>query len=124
MSRSGSPSEEEDIIRNSRTNTLYPKDFGGGRFFTVVFEDESGFGVKLAPKTMVKVLYIPERKNIEGLHITKLVREKEVQKLDLNKFDFQQLRAFLEFISSLDLDSIPERRISLSDGAAITPEVR
>lgn len=124
MSLSNRTSDQEGIIRNSRTNTLYSHDFGNGRFFSVIHEDESGFDVKLAPRTMLKVVYLPEKRNIEGLHIVKLISNRETQKLDLSKFDFQQLRAFLEFVSTQDLDAIPERRMSLANDDDLSSEVR
>ena len=75
---------EEDIILNSRPNFLYSHDFGRGRFFQIVHNDEDGFGVKLAPKTMLKVIYLKEKDDIEGFEIVKVVAGQETQKGSLS----------------------------------------
>ncbi len=49
------PSEEE-VINNSYLNTLYTTDFSKGKYFQVVTQDEDGFEIKFAPRTMFKVL--------------------------------------------------------------------
>jgi len=106
---------EEDVILNSRLEHLYNHDFGSGRFFQVVFEDENEVHIKLAPKTLMKIIYIRDNDDIEGIEIVKIVSNTEKQKLAFSKFNFQQLKCFLEFINSLDLKSISERRITLAD---------
>jgi hypothetical protein len=59
--------EEISIIVNSRPNTLYWHEFEKGRFFQVVHEDEYGFEIKLAPKTMLRAVYLKEQEDIEGI---------------------------------------------------------
>lgn len=108
---------EDDVILNSRLEHLYNHDFGSGRFFQVVFEDEKEVHIKLAPKTLMKVIYIRDNDDIEGIEIVKVVSNIEKQKLAFSKFNFQQLKCFLEFINSLDLKSISERRIVLADNS-------
>ena len=104
---------EEEIIRRHKTDVLYNHEFEKGRFFQVVHEDSDGFTVKLAPRTMLKAVYIKENDDIEGIEIIKLIDEKEKQKVVLSKFNFAQLRAFLTFISEIDLKGITEKRIKL-----------
>lgn len=111
MSQSHSHNDDESIARNYRANILH--DLGKG-FFGVVLENEQGFDLQLSTRILLKVRYILENNDIEGLHITKLYRDKEAQHLDLNAFDFQQLRAFLEFISTTNLGNIPSKTISLA----------
>lgn len=115
MSFSNHKSTEEEIIRNHKPNMLYWHEFEAGRFFQVVHEDENGFEIKLAPKTMLKAVYIKEQEDIEGIEIIKLVSDKETQRVKLSKFNFSQLRAFLSFINTIDLKGITEKRLKLFD---------
>lgn len=115
LSSETNPSEE-DIIRNSKTNTLYMTDFGEGRFFKVVHEDENGFTTKFASQTMLKVIYLKKQEDIEGFEIIKIVRGAETQKVKLSKFNFAQLRSFLKFINEIDLKNVTERRLKILDG--------
>jgi hypothetical protein len=108
------PSEEE-IIRNHKPNLLYSHDFGSGRFFQVVHEDEAGFEIKLASKTMLKAVYVKHQDDIEGIEIIKLVSEREIQRVKLSKFNLAQIKAFLSFISQIDLKGITEKRLKLFD---------
>ena len=118
MSRSSRTSEEE-IINNHKLNMLYSHDFENGRFFQVVHQDEQGFEVKLASKTMLKAVYMTAKDDIEGIEIIKIVNNKETQKVRLSKFNFAQLKAFLTFISQIDLKGITEKRLKLYDGQSL-----
>lgn len=106
---------EEEIIMSCKTNTLYWHEFEEGRFFQVVPDDVDGFEIKLAPKTMFKAVYLKEKDDIEGIEIIKVVGSIEKQKLKFSKFNFAQLKAFLSFISQLDLKGISEKRLKLFD---------
>lgn len=106
---------EEDVVRNSKLEHLYNHEFGDGRFFQVVFSDSEETHIKLAPRTLMKVVYLKENDDIEGFQITKVVSNKETEKLKFSKFNMQQLRCFLDFINSIDLKGISSRRISLAD---------
>lgn len=106
---------EEEVIRNSIPNRLYQHDFGKGRYFSVVHQDSNGFEIQLASRTMMKVLYIKEKDDIVSFEITKLINGLEKQKVSLNNFNFAQLKAFLSFISEIDLKGITEKRLKLVD---------
>lgn len=114
LSEFNNPTEDE-IIRNHKPNMLYNHEFGEGRFFQVVHQDEDGFEIKLAALTMLKAIYLKEQNDIEGIEIIKLIRNKETQRVKLNKFNFLQLKAFLSFISEIDLKGITEKRLKLYD---------
>jgi hypothetical protein len=114
-SRDPNIASEEEMIMNHKLNTLYSHDFGSGRFFQVVHADDSGFEIKLAPKTMLKATYIKEKDDIEGIAIIKVVNSEETQRVHLSKFNFAQLKAFLAFISEIDLKGITEKRLKLYD---------
>lgn len=116
------PASEEEIILNHKTGMLYSHDFGEGRFFQTVHQDEDGFGVKLAPRTMLKVVYLKEKDDIEGFEIIKVVAGEETQRVKLSKFNFQQLASFLHFISSLDLKAVSERRLRIADDEPLSEE--
>ena len=89
---------EDDVIQNSKLEHLYNHDFGSGRFFQVVFEDEKEVHIKLASRTLLKVVYLTEKDDLEGLEIIKMVSNSEKQRLKLSKFNLQQLKSFLSFI--------------------------
>lgn len=113
---------EEEIILNSKTHMLYSHDFEKGRFFQVVYDEPAGFEVKLAAKTMLKVVYLKEKDDIEGFEIIKVVSGQPKQSLTLSKFNLQQVHAFLTFISKLDLKAISERRLRLADDDELDPQ--
>jgi hypothetical protein len=111
----GTQLTEEDVISNSKLDHLYNHEFEKGRFFQVVFEDDNEILVKLAPRTLMKVTYIKDHDDIEGLSITKVVSGEEKQNLKFSKFNLQQLQTFLQFINDIDLKGVSERRIQLAD---------
>lgn len=106
---------EEDVIRNSKLETLYNHTFEKGRFFQVIFSDEREFHIQLAPRTMMKVVYLKDKDDIEGIKLCKLVSGQEKQVIEFSKFNMQQLKTFLNFIQELDLQGVAERRIRLSE---------
>ncbi|TXI68153.1 MAG: DUF4263 domain-containing protein [Flavobacterium sp.] len=106
---------EEDVIWGSIPDRLYSHEFEKGRFFQVIHEDEKGFDVKLAPRTMLKAVYLYDKDDIEGIEIIKTVSDKETERVKLSKFNFAQLKSFLAFISEIDLKGITERRLKILD---------
>ncbi len=116
---------EEDIIINSKTDHLYSHDFGNGKYFQVVYQDENGFEIKIAPRTMFKVVYIKSKEDINSFEIIKLTKTsengtfEEKQRVNLSGFEMAQLSAFSKFISSIDLKSISERKIKLSSSGEL-----
>ncbi|MEA3451127.1 MAG: Shedu immune nuclease family protein [Bacteroidota bacterium] len=115
---------EQEVIRNSKTNHLYNHEFEGKHFFKVIFSDETGFKIQLAPKTMMQVVYKKEKNDIESIEIIKLTYENEVQKLKFSKFNFEQLRTFLEFINDTDLAKINERRTKITLSTELNQETK
>lgn len=116
VSENTKPTEEE-IILNSKLEHLYNHEFEEGRYFQVVFSDDNETDIKFASKTMLKIVYIKQKDDIEGIEIIKVVSGKQKESLRLSKFNIEQLRCFLDFINSIDLKGISERRISLADEA-------
>jgi hypothetical protein len=106
---------EEEIISNYKPNRLYWHEFDAGRFFQVVHEDEKGTVLKFASRTMLKIVYIKDQDDIEGFEIIKVVHNKETERIKLSKFNFAQLKAFLSFISEIDLKGITEKRLKILD---------
>ena len=109
------PPTEEEIILNSRLAQLYNHEFEHGRFFQVVFENEHEVGVRLSTRTLLKVVYIKDKEDIEGIELIKLVDGRDKQRVKFCKFNLQQLKMFLQFISSIDLKGVSERRIALAE---------
>lgn len=106
---------EKDVIWGSIPNRLYSHEFEKGRFFQVIHEDESGFEMKLASRTVLKAVYLKEKDDIEGIEIIKAVSNKETERIKLSKFNFAQLKSFLAFISEIDLKGITDRRLRIFD---------
>lgn len=113
---------EEEIIRNSKPNRLYSHEFEKGRFFQVVHQDEEGAVIKLAPRTMLKIIYLKDKDDIEGFEIIKLIDKKNTQKVKLSKFNFQQLKEFLKFIQEIDLKGITEKRLKIFNNNGLSEE--
>lgn len=108
---------ESEIIDNYKLERLYNHKIENGRFFKVVFPDEDTADLQLAAKTYMQVKFLPSRNDIEGFDIIKLVRGKETQQISFSKFNFAQLELFLNFIHDLDLSTISERRLKLSENS-------
>lgn len=108
---------EDDVISNSKLEHLYNHDFGGGRFFQVVFSNDTETHIKLAPRTLMKVVYYREKDDIDSIEIVKQVSDIDKERIKFSKFNFQQLKCFLQFISSIDLKGVSDRRIILSDNS-------
>ncbi len=110
-----SSATEKEIISNYKPNYLYWHDFKDGRFFQVVHDDEKYTIIKFASKTMLKIVYINDRNDIEGYAIIKTAHDKDTQRVKLSKFNFVQLKAFLSFISEINLKDITENRLRILD---------
>lgn len=108
---------EDEVILNSRLEELYNHEFEKGRFFQVVFENENEVDIRLSSRTMMKVVYIKDKEDIEGIELIKLVNGKNRQKIKFCKFNLEQLKLFLQFISEIDLKGVSERRLVLADDA-------
>jgi len=63
----------------------------------------------------MKVVYIKDKDDINEIEIVKAVSETDKQRVKFTNFNLQQLKMFLNFISSIDLKGISERRIVLAD---------
>ena len=71
---------------------------------------------------MLKAVYIKDKNDIEGIEFIKVVNGSEVQKVALNRFNLAQAKAFLEFLTQIDLKGISERRIKLADGDELSED--
>ena len=106
---------EDDIISNSHLEQLYNHQFEQGRFFQVVFADEDECKIKVASRTMMKVVYIKEKDDIEAIELIKLINGKEKQRVKFSKFNIAQLKMFLDLIAKIDLKGVSERKIALAE---------
>ena len=106
-----------EILDGHKLEHLYNNEFENGRFFRIVFQDENKTEIKIASKTSMQVVYKPDRNDIEGLEIVKIIDGEEKQKLSFTKFNFQQLKSFLSFISEINLETISTRRLKIADGS-------
>ncbi len=108
---------EETIAFNSKLEHLYNNEFEKGRFFSVIFEDEKEVHIRLSPRVVFKIVYIKDKNDIEGFQLLKFNGNNQTSEIKFSKFNMQQLKSFLTFINSIDLQSISERRISLADNS-------
>lgn len=106
---------EDDIINNSLPNYLYSHEFAEGRFFQTVYHDQDEITFKVSSKTFLKVVYIHDKNDLEGLELVKIIGKDEKQRIKLSKFNLAQVKVFLEFISQLDLPEICNRRLKLHE---------
>lgn len=111
----GLKQEINEIIMNKKTNYLYSNEFEEGRFFSVVFEDDTSKRIKIAPRTNMQVTYIKEKDDIEGIKLTKLINGEINGEINFHKFNIAQLKCFLKLISEIDLKGISEKKIRISD---------
>jgi hypothetical protein len=112
---------------NSRENHLYSHDFEQngmkkGKYFSVVRRDETGASVQLSPFVQLKIVYIIDKDKISGFEITKVKKksaraeyEDTPEKITLSNASLGDITAFADFIKSVDLKGISERRIKLGD---------
>ena len=113
---------EAEIIKTSKLNKLYSHEFEAGRFFQVVHEDEDSTTIKLASRTLMKIVYIKAQDDIEGFEIIKLVNGDDKERVKFSKFNMAQLKTFLKFISEIDLKGITERRLKIVDDQELGPD--
>jgi hypothetical protein len=105
---------ESQILQNQTPDVLKMNEFEGGKFFNVVFADESRAEIELTSKTKIELTYRYKNNKIEGLKLSKIIDGK-YESLYISCFDLNQLKAFVDFISKLNLAEYIERTIKLSD---------
>jgi hypothetical protein len=80
---------ENEVIFNSRLEHLYNHEFGDGRFFYVVFSNQEETHIRLASRTLLKVVYIKEKNDVEGIEIIKSVSGSDKERVKFSKFNLQ-----------------------------------
>lgn len=116
---------EEEIVDKSSTDVLYSSDFGSGKGKYLNFYAEDSDEFQISPKVKIKVTvgYIKEKKDINRVVIEKFKIVKgewnKETRLVLSSFTFEKVMSFIQFLKKLDLTSISERRIELSDDSFI-----
>ncbi|API86666.1 Shedu immune nuclease family protein [Francisella uliginis] len=108
----------KEIINNSRVETLYKsEDSNGNKYLNVVYyEDEQA--IQFSPRVLFQVVHNDNKNDLKSLKIYQYnYHSKEVKDITFSNFSFGQLRAFLRFLDEINIDSINERKISLSNGS-------
>ena len=125
-------STEEEIVDNYRADTLYTHEFknGAGKYFTIVSKDANG-----VPDAIDVEHPYPVLRNKIKTTFTFIKEAGEIRNISLKRFKyykrqgwvgqdeqivfsfsfFQQIIAYLQLLSGLDLADISERRIALAD---------
>lgn len=117
---------EEEIVANSKVDVLYINDFnnGGGKYLNFYARDTDEFEISPQVKIKVTVGYIKEKKDVNRVVIEKYKLVSGMWKkeggLVFSSFTFEKVMSFIQFLNKLDLTSISERRIGLSDDSFIT----
>jgi len=108
---------EEDIIRNSKLNTIYQHEYDQGKFFSIVSEDytdnNAEYVIRLASRTQIKVVCSSRSGEPRKIEITKLVNSKDTQKVAINNICLDQLKAFLSFLIDIDIVNYDKKHTSL-----------
>jgi Domain of unknown function (DUF4263) len=87
-----------------------------GRFFKVLFNaEESAVNIQLSTQIYMQIVFLPNKNDIESLEIIKLKNGKKEERVLFSKFNFHQLELFLQFLKDIDLSTISDRRLKLSD---------
>ncbi|MCB6229675.1 DUF4263 domain-containing protein [Flavobacterium psychrophilum] len=106
---------EVDYINNCTIEHLYNSDFGNGKFFYVVFDDNDTTDIKLSKKIKMRIVFKPSKNDIEGLKIIKTNNDNIEEEIHFSQLNIQQLKSFLQFITQYDLNTIAERKLKLAD---------
>lgn len=89
-----------------------------GRFFQVLFnDDDTGFDIKLSAQIYMRTVFYPSKDDIESLEIIKVKNGNNAERILFSKFNFQQLELFLQFLKDVDLSSISDKKLKLSDNS-------
>ena len=111
------PSEEE-IIFNSKLDTIYQHEFKGGKCFSIIseelLENNSIYLIKVASRTQIKIIFSNSSSEARTLEIAKFVGGKEKETLRLNSICTAQLKVFLSFLIDIDVSSFNEKQTLLS----------
>jgi hypothetical protein len=123
---------EGDIALNSKLDTLYTHPFkvigdgGVGKFFNIVTTDEYGspeeVELELSPRVKISVVFIKNKNEINQIVLKKYRFTKKrgwiedkTECIKISPVTFKKINGFINFLSSLDLNIIDERRIKLAD---------
>jgi hypothetical protein len=62
-------------------------------------------------------VFYPSKDDIESLEIIKVKNGNNAERILFSKFNFQQLELFLQFLKDVDLSSISDKKLKLSDNS-------
>lgn len=108
---------EVEYINKCTIEHLYNSDFGNGKFFYVVFDDNETTDIKLSKKIKMRIVFKPSKNDIEGLKIIKTNNDNIEEEIHFSQLNIQQLKSFLQFITQYDLNTIAERKLKLADNS-------
>ncbi len=118
---------DADIAGNSSTDVLYVSNFGSGdgKYLNFYASDTEEFELSPQIKLKVTVGYIKDKDDInrvviEKFRLSKGQWTKTDEKVTFSSFTFEKVMSFISFLRKLDLKSISERRIGLSDETFLT----
>lgn len=108
---------EEEVIENSKLDTVYQHNLNNGKFFSVVSEsysnDSSEYTIKLSTKTQIKIFVSTRSGQPRSIEFIKLINSKEKQKLRIDDICLDQLKIFLSFLIDIDAANYDKQKTSL-----------
>ena len=119
-------SSESDIVAGCHNDTLYSTTLNKIKFFNIQTSAEKGVGLQVSPQIRLTLTYHNENDEIISYKISKWKFEKgiynETEKVFFSKFDLVRLLELNKFISDLDLGSIVQRRLVVSEDISFTDQ--
>ncbi|WP_218688874.1 Shedu immune nuclease family protein [Psychrobacter sp. BF1] len=111
------PSDEE-IIFNSKLDTIYQHQFEGGKCFSIISEeilqDKQIYLIKIASRTQIKIIFSNGSNEARTFEIVKFVRGQEKESVRLSNICTSQLKTFLAFLIDIDIGNFHQKQTVLS----------
>ncbi len=116
------------IIENSKEDCLYSHSFSGGgkskgRYLSIV-RSENPAEIQTSPRVRLRVTYIYDKNDVCGFEIVKIKKkpnsnsyEDTPERINLSNASLSDIVEFADFIKSVDIKSVTQRRIKLSDNS-------
>ncbi len=120
--------ETVKIIENSKEDYLYSYNFPGGgetkgKYLSIV-RSENSAEIQISPRVRLRATYIYDKGDICGFEIVKIKKksnsnsyEDTPERVNLSTASLGHIVEFADFIKSIDIKSVTQRRIKLSDSS-------
>src|SRR5688572_25964063 len=108
----------ETLIMSRQEGRIYSADFstGQGKYISKVFasnEEIFDVSIKISPKVEVRLTYIYEDADLNGIRISKVGGRRNSESISLSNFDLKMLLETLELFSDIDLEAVARESVVL-----------